>query len=75
MQPAADAVKLFTKEISWVAAGNKRGFLVAPRLALLLALSLRVLLPWAGRRLVWQVSRLGVLVVLRLNVYPLLVRG
>ena len=51
LQPAADAIKLFSKEVILVGARNKGRFLVAPGLALALAIGLRFLLPWKRRGL------------------------
>ena len=75
LQPAADAVKLFCKELILVRTRNKAGFLASPALALFLALSLSAYLPWSGVLPGWAFGVLGALTVLRLNVYPLLLAG
>ena len=75
LQPAADAIKLFSKEIGSVGYGSRLGFYVAPFLALGLMAVLCNFFPWRGFEGVGQVGALGVLLILRLNIYPLLMRG
>jgi len=75
LQPAADAVKLFTKSITVLGPINKLVFFGSPVLRLILILSFTLLI---RRRVRGRRLRLGLLMFilfLRLNVYPLLGAG
>lgn len=74
-QPFADAIKLFTKENSWVTLSNPLAYKLAPVLSLVLALTLWVLYlsPFSGYYI-----PLGILLFLcisRVNVYTTLISG
>jgi len=75
LQPAADAIKLFTNRLVFVGPINKLLFWVRPILSLFLALIFTSLVaPFKGGRR-WELGVLFLLLLLSLNVYPLLRAG
>ena len=75
LQPFADAIKLFVKERFKPSAGNKILFLVAPLAGIFLVLLIWALIPLMSLPLALRFSGLFLLVILRLNLYPLLLAG
>lgn len=75
LQPFADAVKLFLKEGFRPTAGNPVLFLLAPLASIFLVLLIWVLIPLVSSPLILRFSGLFFLVILRLNLYPLLLAG
>lgn len=75
LQPMADAVKLFVKRLNFPSRGHGTMYYFSPMLALFLALFVwrlnRVINPSLGLKF----SFLLIIVVLRFNVYPVLIRG
>lgn len=75
LQPFADAVKLFIKERFSPIAGNRVLFVAAPMASIFLVLVIWALIPLISLPLALRFSGLLLLVVLRLNLYPLLLAG
>jgi NADH-ubiquinone oxidoreductase chain 1 len=74
-QPLADAIKLFTKELSKPLVSNLYLFFLAPILGLFLALFLWVLFPHSRPRLFLPFGVVLFLCISRVNVYTMLVAG
>jgi NADH-ubiquinone oxidoreductase chain 1 len=74
-QPFADAIKLFLKETVSLYFRNRILFFLAPMIAIALIMWLWGLTPLMGGPLVILYSALLFLVILRLNLYPLLLAG
>lgn len=75
LQPFRDAIKLFVKQSSYNYNVNWKLYLRGPRAILVLALILWRLLPLNNSATKWPIIIISLLVVLRLGVYPLLLRG
>ena len=75
LQPGADAVKLFSKSLVRPEGRFKALFLLAPLGALFLMLWVWGIIPKRFERRYFYYSRVFLLIVLSLNVYPLLLRG
>jgi len=75
LQPAADAVKLFSNSLTFLGPINKLIYFLRPLLSLLLTLAFLILIRPAqgGGRLRCGLIRL--LMLLRLNIYPLIGAG
>ena len=74
-QPFADALKLFTKEITTPTLANISPFLIAPVFSLTLALSLWHLYPHFGPTFFFSFGVLFFLIISRITVYPTLSAG
>nr|WBQ42653.1 NADH dehydrogenase subunit 1 [Nereis pelagica] len=74
-QPMADALKLFTKELNIPAAANYTSFIVAPMMALLLALMIWTLYPHLSTPLPMKWGILLFLSLSSMNVYTTLFSG
>lgn len=75
LQPIADAVKLFTKNLITPEGAHKVLFVVVPFIALFLVLWVWLLVPKRFDNSYYYYSRIFLLIILSLNVYPLLLRG
>lgn len=75
LQPFADVVKLFAKGATLLRITVSSGFLLAPVMALILALLLPTVLRLEEAGQAWKFTPLYLLMVLRLNIYPLLLAG
>ena len=75
LQPAADAIKLFTNSVTVVGPINKFGFFIRPRLRIFLSLMFTILISMSNRGVVLKIGLIYFLMLLRLNVYPLLGAG
>ena len=75
LQPAADAVKLFTNRLTVLGPINKLVFFASPAVALLLTVLFRAFVNFAGGEIRARFSVFLLLMLLRLNVYPLLGTG
>lgn len=75
LQPAADAVKLFTNSFTTLGPINKTVFFITPVLRLVLALILRTLRSSSSGSVLNNLSVLFFIIVLRFNVYPLFSAG
>ena len=75
LQPAADAVKLFTNSFTTLGPINKTVFFITPVLRLVLALILRTLVSSSNGSVLNNLSVLFFIIVLRFNVYPLFSAG
>ena len=75
LQPAADAVKLFTKRLTFLGPINKGVYFLSPALRLTLALIFTWLVSPAKGGSVLSYSLLFLIILLRLNIYPLIGAG
>jgi len=75
LQPFADAVKLFLKQKLIPFSRNFRLFLLSPLLALVFILILWSLISFKKFELRFSLSILFFLIILRINVYPLIITG
>jgi NADH-ubiquinone oxidoreductase chain 1 len=75
LQPFADAIKLFVKEIVFPLARNQVIFFISPATAIFLVLWAWRLLPLFSLEIAIIFSSLLLLVILSLNLYPLLIAG
>jgi len=75
LQPAADAVKLFTNSFTTLGPINKTVFFITPVLRLVLALILRTLVSSSNGSVLNNLSVLFFIIILRFNVYPLFSAG
>jgi NADH-ubiquinone oxidoreductase chain 1 len=75
LQPFADAIKLFSKEMSYMAYSNKILFYFSPVARLFLMLIVWLSLPFGSNPLSLQYRFIFLLIVLRLGLYPLLISG
>ena len=73
-QPFNDAIKLFTKEIFSPLRRNKIIFVLRPVIAISLSLRIWVVIPNYGR-MTQSLSIIIIYLILRINIYPLLVSG
>jgi len=74
-QPLADAVKLFSKEITWPLLSNKSLFIISPFITLVLAIFLWVLFPSSYPIFSLKYGILFFLCISRLRVYSILAAG
>nr|AGH09436.1 NADH dehydrogenase subunit I [Metaphire magna ssp. 1 QZ-2012] len=74
-QPFSDAIKLFVKEQSKPTPANKSPFMVAPTMALILALMMWVIYPHSHQSYFLQFSVLYFLCVSSMNVYATFMAG
>ena len=75
LQPFADVVKLFAKGVTLLGIVVTSSFVLAPCLALILALRFMITLEVGEGTSSWNYSFLYLLIVLSLNIYPLLLAG
>ena len=75
LQPFADALKLFTKEITYPTIANSLSFLVAPFIGLVLALIMWFIYPSISSSYIVQFGVLLFMCVSRLRVYVTLGAG
>lgn len=75
LQPVADAVKLFTKEVVFPFKGNSLIFVFSPIAGLAISLGLWTLLPYFENTYPLWVSSILFITVLGIGTYPLLIRG
>ena len=75
LQPFADAIKLFSKEITFMSYSNKVLFFFSPVFSLFLILLLWVTIPFFRLFISIQFRFILLLTILRIGLYPLLVSG
>lgn len=75
LQPIADALKLFSKQVSSPFSGNLFIYVISPILSMLLMLIIWGLAPLIAGSLSFKYSSVIILVILRFGVYPLLLSG
>ena len=75
LQPIADALKLFSKQVSSPFSGNLFIYVISPILSMLLMLIIWGLAPLIAGSLSFKYSSVIILVILRFSVYPLLLSG
>lgn len=74
-QPFNDAIKLFSKEILFPQLSNIAQFLLSPLCALLIVLVMGFLIPLKEVILPARISVLFIYIILRINIYPVLISG
>uniref|UniRef100_UPI0030E4E70A NADH dehydrogenase subunit 1 n=1 Tax=Stenchaetothrips biformis TaxID=1100830 RepID=UPI0030E4E70A len=75
LQPFSDAIKLYTKEMSWPVQSNFIAFFLSPCLSLTLSLVMTTLMPYMKPLINMKLAMLMFLSVLGLGVYPILISG
>ena len=75
LQPVADAVKLFTNRLTVLGPINKAVYFIRPILALFLIVRLTAILSTISGAGLTRLSVFFLIMLLRLNVYPLLGSG
>lgn len=75
LQPIADAVKLFLKEVTLPTLGNTFIFMVSPALGISLALALWGLFPLVSAYRLFTLSGILLLILLGFGTYPLFITG
>jgi NADH-ubiquinone oxidoreductase chain 1 len=75
LQPIADAVKLFLKELNIPTSSNTLAFFLAPILTLILAISIWILYPFFTSPIKFTFGVLLFLAISSVNVYSALIRG
>jgi NADH-ubiquinone oxidoreductase chain 1 len=75
LQPFADAIKLFSKEMTFMSYSNKVLFFFSPIFSLFLILSLWATIPFFRLFISIQFRFILLLTILRIGLYPLLVSG
>jgi len=75
LQPAADAVKLFSNRLTVLGPINKRIYFLSPVLSLILALLFTILISPAQGRAHLGCGLITLFILLSLNIYPLIGAG
>ena len=75
LQPIADAIKLFTKQIEFPYRRNYLIFFISPVLSVFLVLLIWIIIPIASGYHFFSFSTIIFLIILRFGVYPLLLAG
>lgn len=75
LQPFRDAIKLFSKEVFIPYITNTKQFIVSPILSLLIVLRVYMSFPLTENRFCLRIGIIFVYIIIRINVYPLIVRG
>ncbi len=75
LQPLADAIKLFTKELYAPWTREQKMFWIASFLRIWFALIIWVIAPWVSRYLNLNFSWLALIMLIRFNVYPVILGG
>ena len=75
VQPFRDAIKLLTKSIIFISSSNKFLFFLSPILILILSIVVWILIPHYSSIVIWRLSFLALVAILRCGVYPILWRG
>jgi len=75
VQPFRDAIKLLTKSIIFISSSNKFLFFLSPILILILSIVVWILMPHYSSIVIWRLSFLALVAILRCGVYPILWRG
>nr|YP_010490460.1 NADH dehydrogenase subunit 1 [Octolasmis warwickii]UWM12946.1 NADH dehydrogenase subunit 1 [Octolasmis warwickii] len=75
LQPFSDAIKLFTKEQTWMNVSNYIPYFLSPVMMFFLALVLWCIMPYTTGFLDFNYSMFFFLSVLSLGVYPLMIAG
>nr|YP_009488485.1 NADH dehydrogenase subunit 1 [Dendrothrips minowai]AWD37108.1 NADH dehydrogenase subunit 1 [Dendrothrips minowai] len=75
LQPFSDAVKLYSKEITWPSLVNTLPYFMSPCLSLILSLTIWLSLPYFTNILSMNLTLMLFLSILGLGVYPILISG
>ena len=75
LQPFRDAIKLFSKEVFIPYTTNTKQFIVSPILSLLIVLSVFISFPLLENNFCLRIGVIFLYMVIRINVYPLVIRG
>lgn len=74
-QPFSDALKLFTREQNFILKSNYYLFLVSPFIAIILRLVVWYIFPYYYNLISWFYRILFMFIVMRINVYPVIICG
>jgi len=74
-QPFNDAIKLFTKETVTPSVGNPSLFLMGPAVAIILSLLVWNVIPLLGRLNRIRLGIIFIYIIMRMNIYPLIISG
>ena len=75
LQPFRDAIKLFSKEVFIPYTANTKQFIISPILSLLIVLRVFMSFPLLENNFCLRIRVIFLYMVIRINVYPLVVRG
>ena len=75
LQPFRDAIKLFSKEVFIPYTANTKQFIISPVLSLLIVLRVFMSFPLLENNFCLRIRVIFLYMVIRINVYPLVVRG
>ena len=75
LQPFRDAIKLFSKEVFIPYTANTKQFIVSPVLSLLIVLRVFMSFPLLENNFCLRMRVIFLYMVIRINVYPLIIRG
>ena len=75
LQPFRDAIKLFSKEVFIPYTANTKQFIISPFLSLLIVLRVFMSFPLLENNFCLRIGVIFLYMVIRINVYPLVVRG
>jgi len=75
LQPFRDAIKLFSKEVFIPYTANTKQFIISPVLSLLIVLRVFMSFPLLENNFCLRIGVIFLYMVIRINVYPLVVRG
>ena len=75
LQPFRDAIKLFSKEVFIPYTANTKQFIISPILSLLIVLRVFMSFPLLENNFCLRIRVIFLYIVIRINVYPLVVRG
>ena len=75
LQPFRDAIKLFSKEVFIPYTANTKQFIISPILSLLVVLRVFMSFPLLENNFCLRIRVIFLYMVIRINVYPLVVRG
>ena len=75
LQPFRDAIKLFSKEVFIPYTANTKQFMISPILSLLVVLRVFMSFPLLENNFCLRIRVIFLYMVIRINVYPLVVRG
>ena len=75
MQPVSDAVKLFRNEILYLRSRNFLIYFISPFIGLFIRIFLWIMVPIKENIYIYDYSWIFLLIIIRLGIYPLILRG